>query len=232
MLLSDCWFTNALGGLVDWTYSGAAGGFQSPTVAGAVDGATYLYRAQTFDGTRWEVGTGAYTASSGKFARTTVLFNSAGTTAKINFPTPPHVVIRDVGDVANTANIATNTASIASHESAWTSYTPTITASSGAFGSVSASGGYLAIGKLVHFTVAIQITAVGTASGDIIATLPLGTAAKFASAVATEFAVVGDIGFGRIAAGASTINPIRRTGNATYIGAGHLVVLTGIYERT
>jgi hypothetical protein len=128
--------------------------------------------------------------------------------------------------------VSTNTASIAAHEAAWTAFTPTVTASTGTFGSLSVSGAYLAIGKTVHFQMTIQITSVGTASGDIIATLPLGTSLRFAVVPATEFSVVGDMGFGRIAAGASTINPIRRVGNVSYIGLNHVVVLTGIYELT
>jgi hypothetical protein len=34
---------------------------------------------------QWEIGTGAYTASTKTFARTTINANSLGTTAKINF---------------------------------------------------------------------------------------------------------------------------------------------------
>lgn len=94
-MLTDCRFTNAVGGTANWTFPGPAGDFQSPAVAGAIDGRTYLYLAQSFDGSQWEVGTGAYTSSSGVFARTAILFNSLGDTSKINFTTPPHVVISD-----------------------------------------------------------------------------------------------------------------------------------------
>lgn len=93
MLRSEIIFTNALGGTTDFIYSGAAGDMLSPGSNAAVDGARYTYRAQSFDGSQWEVGSGLYTASSGTFARTAVYANSSGTTAKIDFSTPPSVTI-------------------------------------------------------------------------------------------------------------------------------------------
>ncbi len=47
----------------------------------------------------------------------------------------------------------------------WTTYTPTITTPSGSFTSVSATGKYVKIGKLVNYQVRIIITTVGTATG-------------------------------------------------------------------
>ena len=54
----------------------------------------------------------------------------------------------------------------------WTSYTPTVTATSGTFTTVSAAGEYARIGKVctVHFT--ITITNNGTAGGGVLFTLP------------------------------------------------------------
>lgn len=92
-LIDVCRFNPTAGGTTDWTYSSAVTGYQSPTAAGAVNGATYSYRAESADLTQWEVGTGAYNSGTGVFARTAVLFNSAGTTAKINFSAAPQVAI-------------------------------------------------------------------------------------------------------------------------------------------
>lgn len=92
-LLDVCRFNPAAGGTTDWTYSSAVTGYQGPAAAGAVNGAVYSYRAESNDLAQWEVGYGAYNSSTGVFARTTVLFNSAGTTAKINFSTVPQVAI-------------------------------------------------------------------------------------------------------------------------------------------
>lgn len=49
----------------------------------------------------------------------------------------------------------------------WTTYTPTITAPSGSFTSVTATGKYIKIGKLVNYQVKVVITTVGTATGCI-----------------------------------------------------------------
>lgn len=91
--LDVCRFTPTAGGTTDWTYSTAVLGYQSPASAGAVNGAVYRYRAESADLTQWEVGYGAYNSSTGVFARTVVLFNSLGTTAKISFSTVPQVAI-------------------------------------------------------------------------------------------------------------------------------------------
>jgi hypothetical protein len=97
-LLDVCRFNPAAGGTADWTYSSAVTGYQSPTAAGATNGAVYSYRAESNDLAQWEIGYGAYNSSTGVFVRTTVLFNSAGTTAKINFTTVPQVAIVALGE--------------------------------------------------------------------------------------------------------------------------------------
>jgi len=91
--INVCRFNPTAGGTTDWTYSSAVTGYQSPSAAGAVNGATYSYRAESNDLSQWEIGFGAYNSGTGVFARTSVLFNSAGTTAKINFSAAPQVAI-------------------------------------------------------------------------------------------------------------------------------------------
>ena len=97
-LLDVCRFNPAAGGTTDWTYSSAVTGYQSPAAAGAVNGAIYSYRAESNDLTQWEVGYGAYNSGAGILARTTILFNSAGSTAKINFSTVPQIAIVALGE--------------------------------------------------------------------------------------------------------------------------------------
>jgi hypothetical protein len=97
MTLGPLRFTNAVGGTSDWVYPGPAIDLQSPASAQAVDGATYLIYAESFDRSQWEIATGAYTASSGTFARTTIIANSLGTTAKISFGNPPQIAVYDSG---------------------------------------------------------------------------------------------------------------------------------------
>ncbi|MFB6449256.1 hypothetical protein [Bradyrhizobium tunisiense] len=92
-LVDVCRFNPTLGGTTDWTYSTAVTGYQSPTAAGVVNGATYNYRAESSDLSQWEVGFGTYNTGTGVLTRTTVLFNSVGTTAKISFSAAPQVAI-------------------------------------------------------------------------------------------------------------------------------------------
>lgn len=91
MVLGPLRFTNASGGTSDWVYPGPTIDLQSPASAQAVDGTTYLIYAESLDRSQWEIATGAYTASSGTLARTTIKSNSLGTTAKINFGKSPQV---------------------------------------------------------------------------------------------------------------------------------------------
>jgi hypothetical protein len=91
--LDGCRFNPAAGGTADWTYSSAVTGYQSPAAANVVNGRLYKYRAESADLSQWEMGEGAYNTSTGVLSRTTVLFNSSGTTSKINFTTIPQVAI-------------------------------------------------------------------------------------------------------------------------------------------
>ena len=88
-LLNVCRFNPTAGGTTDWTYASIVTGYQSPAAAGAVNGNQYSYRAESADLSQWEIGIGIYNA--GVLTRAAVLFNSAGTTAKINFSTVPQV---------------------------------------------------------------------------------------------------------------------------------------------
>ena len=95
MTLGPLRFTNAAGGTADWVYPGPAIDLQSPASAQAVNADTYLICAESLDRSQWEIATGAYTLSSGTFARTTIIANSLGTTAKISFTNPPQVSVYD-----------------------------------------------------------------------------------------------------------------------------------------
>jgi hypothetical protein len=58
---------------------------------------------------------------------------------------------------------------------AWTSYTPTVTAGTGSFTTVSAVGAWIRIGRLCVVRQSITITTNGTAGGNIQATLPFNS---------------------------------------------------------
>lgn len=91
--LDICRFNPTAGGTTDWTVSSAVTGYQTPANAGAVNGTVYRYRAESADLTQWELGGGAWNSGTGVLARTTVLFNSSGTTSKINFTAAPQVAV-------------------------------------------------------------------------------------------------------------------------------------------
>lgn len=55
-------------------------------------------------------------------------------------------------------------------------FTPTITASSGTFTTVSATGSYVKIGRLVAFNILVSVTTPGTAAGQMRFTLPYAAA--------------------------------------------------------
>lgn len=100
--LDACRFNASAGGTTDWTYVSAVQGYNSPALAGVVNGRAYKYRAESADLAQWEIGEGTYNTASGVLTRSTVLYNSAGTGnafgqsgagARINFSAPPQVAI-------------------------------------------------------------------------------------------------------------------------------------------
>src|SRR6266446_55424 len=104
--LDICRFNPTAGGTTDWTFSSAVTGYQSPALAGVVNARLYKYRAESSDLSQWELGEGAYTTSTGVLARTTVLFNNLGTTAKINFSSVPQVGIVNVNFIVTAVGTA------------------------------------------------------------------------------------------------------------------------------
>jgi hypothetical protein len=113
---------------------------------------------------------------------------------------------------------------------AWTAYTPTITSGSGSFTTVSATGTYKTFGKTCWFTVAITITTVGTAGNYIGVSLPVTQAGGTLAAYGMEMNSTGFMVKGYIPA--SGVMQVTKYDNATIIGAGYLVRLTGTYETT
>jgi hypothetical protein len=93
-------FTATSSGTGDFVVSSAVTGYQTPALAGATDGTTYKYRAESVDLSQWEVGVGTYATGTTTLARTTVLYNSSGTGtasgqsgagSKISFSAAPQV---------------------------------------------------------------------------------------------------------------------------------------------
>lgn len=112
---------------------------------------------------------------------------------------------------------------------AWSTYTPTITASSGTFTSVSATGRYAEMGTICFVQAVITITTNGTAAGYIKVPLPIGAAAQAHTLSGIEVASTGISVNGYIASGASEIAVRKYDG--TYLGAnGYVIVIDGFYE--
>jgi hypothetical protein len=113
---------------------------------------------------------------------------------------------------------------------AWTSYTPTVTASSGSFTTVTASGKYNVIGKTCFVTMQINTTTVGTASGTIYATLPFTSAGRIQiGGYGMEVNSTGNMLKGYIPTSSTQLQITTYTNSST-IGAGYQPIMTVTYE--
>lgn len=174
----------------------------------------------------------------------TTIANNAVTTAKILNGNVTYAKIQNVaanrllgnstGSAAAPAEIALPLAAAlggtADTGTAWTVYTPTITAGSGTFTTVSATGRYKVLGKTCFISMSITITTNGTAGAYINATVPFATPAAANYCLAgrdialNSMSVCGNIG------AASSAAIITRYDGA-YPGVnGVVLVLSGTYE--
>ena len=87
-----CRFAATSGGTGNFVVSTAVTGYQTPAAAGATDGTTYRYRAESDDLTQWEIGYGVYTSASSTLARTSILASTNAGSA-VNFTLAPKVSI-------------------------------------------------------------------------------------------------------------------------------------------
>jgi hypothetical protein len=84
-------------------------------------------------------------------------------------------------------------------------FTPTVTSGAGSFTTVSATGNYTKIGRLVTVNVLITITNNGTAAGNVLYTLPFASASSSVG-VAREQNVTGLLSSTTVSLGASIAN--------------------------
>lgn len=114
----------------------------------------------------------------------------------------------------------------------FTTYTPVVTAGSGAFTTVSATGRYRRIGKLVFIQITVTITTNGTAATAVIASLPfasLNVAGVRYFLTGCEDAISGTGLDGRIRENSSVVN-IVSDANAYPGQNGAVLYLSGFYE--
>lgn len=84
-------FTAASGGTGTFTVASAVTGWLTPAQAGAVNAASYRYRAYSSNLSEWEVGTGTYTSSGTTLTRTPLYSSNAN--AAVNFTAAPSVAL-------------------------------------------------------------------------------------------------------------------------------------------
>jgi hypothetical protein len=102
-------------------------------------------------------------------------------------------------------------------------FTPTVTASSGTFTSVSGTGRYTKVGRQVFISGEVTITTAGTAVGGILVTLPFTNAASIAAiGVCRERALTGVMATAQLASGGAQISIIKYD-NTTIIASGNIV---------
>lgn len=181
--LDRCIFNATSAGTGDFVVLSAVHGFQTPTAAGAADQIAYSYVAQSLDLTEWEVGYGVWfkaantlirggSASAPVRSQCEVTSNSLGTTALINFTTPPQVMM-----TAITGNFAGTSKSLTRQDQVFYVRTkPTsVTISNGSPAVVSWAGHGLQVNDPVVFSMPMSIRLVTiTTASPAVATVGAG----------------------------------------------------------
>ena len=116
------------------------------------------------------------------------------------------------------------------NEPGWISYVPTVTAGSGTFTTVSATGQYKELGKLVFYAIRAVITTNGTAATDVRASLPSTAGSAIAVGAGRESGLTGRLVSATISGGASVV-VIRSDANTYPGGTGAVLEISGFYER-
>lgn len=119
------------------------------------------------------------------------------------------------------------TGTFALQPTAWTSYTPTVTAESGTPTTATASGYWTRIGTIVMFKVTVTITNKGTATGAVIITNPVTATSGLWMFFGREDAATGTV---LQAKGGTTTSNIFKSDNNTCWVDGYSLVLSGFYE--
>lgn len=115
---------------------------------------------------------------------------------------------------------------------AGTAYTPTITAGGGTPTTVTATGRYIQSDKGVLFTFSVTITDKGTATGQVLVSLPVNcTSSARYSGVTREAGVTGNMGYALIATALDGQNVIcRQYNDASFWTNNHVVQGSIFYE--
>ncbi len=116
----------------------------------------------------------------------------------------------------------------------WSTYSPTITCSSGTFtgATISTTGRYKQIGKTIHLQLTIILTALGTGvpAGQLIATLPVNAIASTWQVGNGRENNVGNPTSAFISTGDNTRTSILGSAGGTVITTGNVVITSIVYE--
>jgi hypothetical protein len=113
---------------------------------------------------------------------------------------------------------------------AWASYTPIITSAGGVATTVSATGRFKQIGKTVFCEIDVNIVNKGTATFNVIATLPVAAAAHVYAGSAYEYNVTGKSGAAVILASDATHVYMNDASGGSWWVNGYKLGVTIIYE--
>lgn len=112
---------------------------------------------------------------------------------------------------------------------AWTTFTPTVSSSGGTLGSATAAGRYQQIGRMVYFSIEVQVTGVGSGSGNLdVAGFPVASKTNVAFGGA-EIAIAGYAVSGQLAASGTTMF-IRKFDAGNIVTLNAYFSIAGVYE--
>ena len=111
---------------------------------------------------------------------------------------------------------------------AWTSYSPSCTATSGSFTTCNTTGGYQRLGKTVFFYVNVTEVTLGSASGQVVVGLPTSVVGG-ATFIAREISVTGTTWSCTSTAGNSTFTCFTYNNGVT-VGTNYLFIVSGTYQ--
>lgn len=186
-----------------------------------VGGGSALYGFNPTDGALWGIGHASAILSTAYDP--TCLIHSATAAYRFNGLTAGTLQTSSNGTVSVTPATIDNVA--------WTTYTPVVTPAGGAITAYTATGRWKKIGKTVYVETDVVITTVGTASGNMIVTLPTNSAAFRYSGVSFDYGATFKSGAGYINGGtdATKFQTADASGN-TLFAASAKVVSSFTYE--